>query len=169
MTYSGSIEKPHILESDGNGVLVLDYDGDGYQDLCFVAAFRIPRNEEAMEERSALYRNLGNGTFVEVSGQAGVGARVYGHGGCVGDYNADGLPDIYLTAYGDNILYRNNGDGTFTDVTEETGVAEPAWSIGAHSSTPMVTATRTSMSATTSSLHGKRSWRLVYVMLAGKG
>jgi hypothetical protein len=131
VTYSGSVEKPHILESDGNGVLVLDYDGDGYQDLYFVAAFRIPRREEAEEERSALYRNLGDGTFAEVSQQAGVGARVYGHGGCVGDYNGDGLPDIYLTAYGDNILYRNNGDGTFTDVTEEAGVAEPAWSIGA--------------------------------------
>ena len=131
VTYSGSVEKPHILESDGNGVLVLDYDGDGYQDLYFVAAFRIPRREEAEEERSALYRNLGNSTFIEVSHQAGVGARAYGHGGCVGDYNADGLPDIYLTAYGDNILYRNNGDGTFTDVTKEAGVSEPAWSIGA--------------------------------------
>lgn len=131
VTYSGSVEKPHILESDGNGVLVLDYDGDGYQDLYFVAAFRIPRRDEAEEERSALYRNLGDGTFVEVSQQAGVAARVYGHGGCVGDYNADGLPDIYLTAYGDNILYRNNGDGTFTDVTDEAGVAEPSWSIGA--------------------------------------
>jgi hypothetical protein len=130
VTYSGSIEKPHILESDGNGVLVLDYDGDGYQDLYFVAAFRIPRNEDAMEERSALYRNQGDGTFVEVSHRAGVGARVYGHGGCVGDYDADGLPDIYLTAYGDNILYRNNGDGTFTDVTPEAGVTETAWSIG---------------------------------------
>ena len=130
VTWSGSVEKPHILESDGNGVLVLDYDGDGYQDLYFVAAFRIPRNEEAMEERSALYRNRGDGTFVEVSHRAGVGARVYGPGGCVGDYDADGLPDIYLTAYGDNILYRNNGDGTFTDVTVGTGVAEPGWSIG---------------------------------------
>ena len=75
VTWSGSVEKPHILESDGNGVLVLDYDGDGYQDPYFVAAFRIPRNEEAMEERSALYRNLGNGTFIEVSHQAGVGGR----------------------------------------------------------------------------------------------
>ena len=131
VTWSGSVEKPHILESDGNGVLVLDYDGDGYQDLYFVAAFRIPRREEAEEERSALYRNLGDGTFVEVSQLAGVAARVYGHGGCVGDYDADGLPDIYLTAYGDNILYRNNGDGTFTDVTAEVGVQEPAWSIGA--------------------------------------
>jgi hypothetical protein len=131
VTYSGSVEKPHILESDGNGVLVLDYDGDGYQDLYFVAAFRIPRREEAEEERSALYRNLGDGSFVEVGLRAGVAARSYGHGGCVGDYNADGLPDIYLTAYGDNILYRNNGDGTFTDVTDAAGVAEPSWSIGA--------------------------------------
>jgi hypothetical protein len=131
VTYSGSIEKPHILESTGNGVLVLDYDGDGYLDLYFVAAFRLPHQTGNEAEKSVLYRNNGDGTFTDVTERAGVGARVYGHGGCVGDFDADGLPDIYLTAYGDNLLYRNNGDGTFTDVACQAGVLEPRWSIGA--------------------------------------
>jgi hypothetical protein len=130
VTYSGSEEKPHILESTGNGVLVLDYDGDGFQDLFFVGAYRLPRREDSAE-RSALYRNNGDGTFSDVTERAGVGARVYGHGGCVGDIDGDGLPDIYLTAYGPNLLYRNNGDGTFTDIAIQAGVDEPRWSIGA--------------------------------------
>ena len=52
-------------------------------------------------------------------------------GVAVGDYNGDGLPDIYLTQYGRNILYRNNGDGTFTDVTEKAGVGLSGWSTSA--------------------------------------
>ncbi len=129
-TWSGSVEKPHILESTGNGVLVVDYDGDGRQDLYFVAAYRLPRRDDPAE-RSALYRNRGDGSFEDVTERAGVAARIYGHGGCVGDVDGDGLPDLYLTAFGDNVLYRNNGDGTFGDVTLEAGVAEPGWSIGA--------------------------------------
>ncbi len=135
ITYSGSVEKPHILESTGNGVLVLDYDGDGFQDLFLAAAYRLPRDESATEQ-SALYRNNGDGrsgvpAFTDVTDRAGVGARVYGHGGCVGDADGDGLPDVYLTAYGPNLLFRNNGDGTFTDIADRAGVAGSSWSIGA--------------------------------------
>jgi hypothetical protein len=132
VTYSGSAEKNHILESSGNGILVLDYDSDGYPDLYFVAAHRLGSPPDAQrEERSALYRNNGDGTFADVTQAAGVAARVYGHGGCVGDVDADGLPDLYLTAVGPNILYRNNGDGTFTDISERAKVGDDGASIGA--------------------------------------
>ncbi len=132
VTYSGGDEKNHILESTGNGILVLDYDLDGYPDLYFVAAYRLPRPRTGGEERSALYRNNGDGTFTDVTEAAGVAARgVYGHGGCVGDVDADGLPDLYLTAVGPNVLYRNNGDGTFTDITERSGVGDAGPSLGA--------------------------------------
>lgn len=130
ITYSGDPDKDHILESTGNGVLALDYDGDGDQDLYFVNAFRLSELGGAVEYPSTLYRNDGD-RFVDVTDTAGVGATTYGHGGCVGDFDSDGLPDIYLTAYGANILYRNNGDGTFSDVTEASGTGDPGWSIGA--------------------------------------
>ena len=131
VTYSGGPDKNHILESTGNGVLALDYDQDGDQDLYFVNAFRLSELGKIPEQNSVLYRNEGNGTFVDVSDAAGVGATVYGHGGCVGDVDGDGLPDIYLTAFGPNILFHNNGDGTFSDVTARAGVGDPRWSIGA--------------------------------------
>jgi hypothetical protein len=130
VTWSGSAEKPHILESTGNGILTLDYDGDGWQDLYLVASFRLPRRDGAMGERSALYRNRGDGTFVDVSERAGVGARIYGQGGCVGDVDADGRPDLYVTAFGPNLLYRNNGDGTFVELGGALGVDDGSWSIG---------------------------------------
>lgn len=131
VTYSGGSEKNHILESTGNGVLVLDYDLDGYQDLYFVSAYRFPSRGKTEPHPSTLYRNLGDGTFADVTEQAGVGAAVYGHGGCVGDVDSDGFPDIYVTAFGSNVLYRNNGDGTFFDITERAGVGDASWSIAA--------------------------------------
>ena len=77
---------------------------------------------------NCLYENNGDGTFTDVTEEAGVGDTGYGHGCAVGDYNNDGYLDLYVTNYGNNRLYRNNGDGTFTDVAEVAGVAEPRWS-----------------------------------------
>ncbi len=131
VTWSGSVEKPHILESTGNGVLAFDYDGDGFQDLLFVSAFRLPRNAAADDERSVLYRNQGDGTFLDVTEASGIDLRLYGHGGCIGDANGDGLPDIYVTNYGPNVLYLNSGDGSFVDSTAAAGVGDPGWGIGA--------------------------------------
>ena len=141
VSWSGSAEKPHILESTGNGVLALDYDGDGFQDLYFVAAYRLPcpgsaGGEAAHPDRtgdtpgSRLYRNRGDGTFADVTARSRAGLQVYGHGGCVGDADGDGLPDLYVTAFGPNVLLRNRGDGTFEDATAEAGVGDPGWSIG---------------------------------------
>jgi hypothetical protein len=81
--------------------------------------------------RNALYRNNRDGSFTDVTEKAGVAGGGYGMGAAVGDYNADGFPDLYVTQYGRSILYRNNGDGTFTDVTEQAGVAAPGWASSA--------------------------------------
>jgi hypothetical protein len=80
--------------------------------------------------KGALYHNNGDGTFTDVTDKAGVGEAGWTMGACVGDYNNDDWPDLYVTAFGPNTLYRNNGDGTFTDVTKQSGVGDPRWSAG---------------------------------------
>src|SRR5207253_1408335 len=72
-----------------------------------------------------------DGTFTDVTVKAGVSGTAYGMGIAVGDYDADGFPDLYLTQYPKSILYHNNGDGTFTDVTSKAGVAAPGWATSA--------------------------------------
>jgi hypothetical protein len=81
--------------------------------------------------RNALYKNNRDGTFTDVTEKAGVGSGFYGMGVAVGDYDNDGLADMYVTQYERSILYHNNGNGTFTDVTEKAGVAAPGWNSSA--------------------------------------
>ena len=78
-----------------------------------------------------MWRNRGDGTFVDVTDKAGVGYPGWGMGVVVGDFDNDGWEDLYVTCYGPNRLYRNNGDGTFSDVTAKAGVGDPRWSTGA--------------------------------------
>ncbi|MBI4161288.1 MAG: CRTAC1 family protein [Acidobacteria bacterium] len=132
--HGGSREK-YMVETMGSGVCILDFDGDGFGDLHFVNGGRLPgyRGEESPAD--ALYRNRGDGTFVEVAAAAGLGgerhAERYGQGCTAGDYDNDGDPDLYLANYGANQMFRNNGDGTFTDVTREAGVGDPLWGVSA--------------------------------------
>jgi hypothetical protein len=128
---SGASPEKYMMETFGSGVAWIDYDNDGFSDLYFVNG--------APGAANALYRNNGDGTFSDVTRQAGVAANVgaakdvYKTGVAVGDFDNDGYPDIYVTAFGPNILYRNNGDGTFTDVTSVAGVGGGAatWSTSA--------------------------------------
>jgi hypothetical protein len=129
----------YLLESMPGGVAILDYDGDGRQDLFFVngAHIQSPMPAGAVPDKSKplfwnrLYRNNGDGTFTDVTEKAGVRGEGFGMGVAVADYDNDGFPDLYVTNYGSNILYHNNGDGTFTDVTKRAGVAAGGWSAGA--------------------------------------
>jgi hypothetical protein len=81
--------------------------------------------------RNALYKNNRDGTFTDVTEKAGVAGAYFGMGVAVGDYDNDGWPDIFVTAYGKCILYKNNHDGTFTDVTEHAGLATPGFTTSA--------------------------------------
>ena len=95
----------------GGGVVVLDYDNDGFHD--FYVSNSVGPN--------ALYRNDGDGTFTDVAVAAGVDdAPGRGNGGCAADYDNDGDSDLYVTNYGRSRLFSNNGDGTFADVTAST-------------------------------------------------
>lgn len=126
--HGGSLEKRLLVEEMSGGVALIDFDQDGWLDIYFVTGPAPDPGNGDVSNR--LYRNLGDGTFTDVTEAAGVGFKGWGMGACVGDYNGDGWPDLYVTAVGANVLYRNNGDGTFTDVTESAGVGLPAFSTG---------------------------------------
>jgi enediyne biosynthesis protein E4 len=121
----------YLIESMSGGVLLLDYDRDGWLDIYFTNAPTVEMALRGAKARSALYHNNHDGTFTDVTDKAGVGGAGYAMGGAVGDYDNDGWPDIYVTGYGGNTLYHNNGDGTFTDVTAKAGVRDGRWSTGA--------------------------------------
>ena len=121
----------YLPESSGAGCAFFDYDQDGWMDIYLVNSGKCHFYSPAKPLRNALYRNNRDGTFTDVTEKSGVAGGGYGMGVAVGDYNNDGLPDLYVTQYGRNILYRNNGNGTFTDVTEQAGVGLAGWSTSA--------------------------------------
>jgi enediyne biosynthesis protein E4 len=128
---SGKSSQKYLPESTGAGCAFLDFDNDGWMDIYLVNSGPCDFWTPPAPLRNALYRNNRDGTFTDVTQKAGVLGGGYGMGVAVGDYNADGFPDLYVTQYGRSILYRNNGDGTFTDVTEKAGVAAPGWASSA--------------------------------------
>jgi hypothetical protein len=128
----------NIVEGTGAGVCIFDYDNDGLPDIYFVTGkwTNGVSDNEGRDLRgklsNRLYKNLGNGRFVDVTEKAGVGGKGIFSSGCsAADYDNDGFVDLYVLNYGQNILYHNNGDGTFTDVTEKSGLANNRWSLSA--------------------------------------
>jgi len=129
---AGSPGKDYIVETPSGGVAVLDYDGDGRPDIYLLNGSTIAAMQgREKPPRAALYRNLGDWKFEDVTDKAGVANERWGMGAAVADYDNDGRPDIFVGNYGVSRLYRNNGDGTFTDVAEKVGVARRGWSTGA--------------------------------------
>jgi hypothetical protein len=128
---AGKSPDKFLPETSGAGCAFLDYDNDGWMDIYLVNSGKCDFYDPPRPLRNALYRNNRDGTFTDVTEKARVLGCGYGMGVAVGDYDADGFPDLYVTQYGRNILYHNNGDGTFTDVTERAGVAAPGWSSSA--------------------------------------
>ena len=129
---SGEPAKDYIFETTSGGVAIFDYDGDGRPDIYLVngSTTAAMRGKEKAP-RAALYHNLGNWKFEDVTDKAGVANERWGFSVAVGDYNNDGRPDMFVGNFGVSRLYRNNGDGTFTDVAEKLGVARKGWSTGA--------------------------------------
>ncbi|MHB8973195.1 MAG: CRTAC1 family protein [Pirellulaceae bacterium] len=118
----GGSGQHYIAETVASGLATFDYDGDGLVDIYFLSGRPLPGPPWSGPARNALYRNLGDLHFVDVTDQAGVGDAGYGLGVAIGDYDSDGYPDIYCNNFGDNVLYRNNGDGSFQNITAESGV-----------------------------------------------
>jgi hypothetical protein len=127
-SHVSSPDKKYIVESMSGGVALFDFDKDGFLDVYLVNSATAANPRGA---RSELWRNRGDGTFVDVTERAGVGYPGWGMGAVAADVDSDGWEDLYVTCYGPNRLYHNNGDGTFADVTAKAGVGDPRWSTGA--------------------------------------
>jgi hypothetical protein len=121
--YGGEHKNKYLLETTGCGVAFYDYDNDGWLDIFLVNGRRLEAPAAGQEPMSHLFKNNRDGTFTDVTAKAGVGRYGWGQGVCIGDYDNDGLEDLFVTYFGKNILYHNNGNGTFTDVSEKAGVA----------------------------------------------
>jgi hypothetical protein len=128
----GTAEKKLIIETNGSGVGLIDYDNDGWLDIYLVngSTFDAMDGKET-PPHAALFHNNHDGTFTDVAEKAGVTNDRWGFGVAVADYDNDGWPDIFVSNWGKNRLYHNNHDGTFTDVAEKAGVTLGNWSSGA--------------------------------------
>jgi hypothetical protein len=125
---NGASADKHLVETIGSGGLFFDFDNDGWIDIFLVDGGSVADPAVAKQARHRLYRNRGNGTFEDVTERSLIRHREYGMGACAGDYDNDGLVDLYVTNVGPNVLYRNGGNGVFTDVTSTARVGSPLWS-----------------------------------------
>ena len=119
----------YIIEEMGGGCAFFDYDNDGWLDIFILGG----RTLEGVppDASNRLYKNNRDGTFRDVTKEAGLWDAGWAVGVCVGDYNNDGFEDLFVTYYGQNKLYRNNGDGTFTDATAKALLAHEGVRFGA--------------------------------------
>jgi len=131
-TFGGVTTKKYIIETTGTGVAIFDYDNDGWPDIFIVNGTKLEGFPASDAPTNHLYHNNHDGTFTDVTKQAGLSHTGWGQGVCAGDYDNDGFEDLYVTYYGKNVLYHNNGNGTFTDISEKAGVAGSgkAWGTG---------------------------------------
>ncbi len=137
-THSFGAEKlGSLLESTGGGCVWFDYNNDGLPDLYVVSGKPLGegihpyplKKQPDVPPHNHLYKNNGDGTFADVTEEAGVAANTFGMAAIAADYDNDGFLDLFVTGYGQAILYHNNGNGTFTDVTKKAGIEVDGWSI----------------------------------------
>ena len=131
-TSGSATNKQLLLEEMGGGAAFFDYDNDGWLDIFLVNGTSLDPAVRERNPASYLFHNNRDGTFTDVSQQAGLIHSGWGQGCCVGDYDNDGFDDLFVSYFGRNVLYHNNGNGTFTDVSEKAGVtgSSDRWGAG---------------------------------------
>ncbi len=123
-TIFGSEHKnKYLLETTGCGCAFIDYDNDGWLDIFLVNGTRFEAKWPAGQAPvSRLYKNNRDGTFTDVTMEAGVAHTGWGQGVCAGDYNNDGWEDLFVTYWGDCVLWHNHGNGKFTNEAPKAGL-----------------------------------------------
>ena len=131
--YGSSEQVRYIVEANGCGVAFYDYDSDGWLDIFVLNGTRLDGLPAGATPTNRLYKNNRDGTFSDVTEEAGLVRSGWANSVCIGDFDNDGNDDLFVTYWGQNVLYRNNGDGTFSDVTEEAGLSgfPDRWNAGA--------------------------------------
>lgn len=125
----GDLPTEEILEVNGGGLALFDYDDDG--DLDLLVAVGATLDDPSGGPGSRLFRNDGDLEFVDVTEEAGIDVRGWATGVAAGDIDADGDEDLFIARFGPDVLLRNEGDGTFTDITAAAGVGDPGWATSA--------------------------------------
>jgi enediyne biosynthesis protein E4 len=120
----GSTGAKLLPETMGGGVAVFDYDGDGKLDILFTQSGELPGHaKKGPLPTMALYRNLGNWKFEDVTAAAGLNVPMFGMGVCIGDIDNDGRPDIFISCVGKHHMFRNVDGKKFEEISEAAGVA----------------------------------------------
>jgi hypothetical protein len=127
---SGAFGQKYLPETMGAGCAFLDYNNDGWQDILLINSMDWPGHTRRTSF-PALYRNNKNGTFLDVTQEAGLTTEIYGMGTAIGDFDNDGWVDIYISALGPDRLFRNLGNGKFADVTQKAGLNNPDYGASA--------------------------------------
>ncbi|MFH1266900.1 MAG: CRTAC1 family protein [Planctomycetota bacterium] len=129
--YGKPSPQQYMVEQNGGGVALFDFDGDGRLDVFLVNGSNFDRPAEQHNASSRLFRAVDTLKYEDVTLSAGLEAFGFGTGCAAGDYDNDGFTDLFVCYYGPNRLWHNNGDGTFTDVTAEAGVGDSRWASSA--------------------------------------
>ena len=119
---NGAFGKKYLPETMGSGCAFFDYNADGWQDILLVNGKDWKGHSTGKRQTLALYRNNQDGSFSDVTEDAGLDIPLYGMGVAIADYDNDGDNDIYLSCLNADKLFQNKGDGTFLDVTETAGI-----------------------------------------------
>jgi len=131
--YGNEHKNRYLLETTGCGVASYDFDHDDWLDIFLVNGTRLESSfAKGQEPVSRLFKNNRDGTFTDITAKSGMTRSGWGQGCCIGDYDNDGLDDLFVSYYGQNILYKNHGDGTFADVTAKAGLLQShtRWNTG---------------------------------------
>ena len=127
LNVSGGPNKDFIVDANGNGAALFDYDNDGDLDALIVNGSTREHIAQGGDQMVALYQNDGAGHFRDVTAASGFDRRGWGSGVCIGDIDNDGNDDVYITAFGEDALWRNTGKGTFVDISRRAGIDDARW------------------------------------------